>query len=93
MRGISVFIVGIQILVPLTLIGPVGNYVRARNSLSGSAVQWVDRMHKGDRLAIPVRIIDKKPISRIPHGIVIGCELVFSPLANFRGNYSARCLT
>jgi hypothetical protein len=46
----------------------------------GAITQYVDRMHKGDRLPLP-RDIGKQQTPRSPHGVMIGCEPVFSPLS------------
>ncbi len=52
----------------------------------GSTIQFVDRTHKSDRLALP-------PAVGKPPAQLVGCDPVFSPLsAAARANISRHCL-
>lgn len=58
----------------------------------GTALQYVDRTRKGDRLNTSRSTIDKRPTSRTPGKILVGCDPAFSPLSiAASANFPGRC--
>jgi hypothetical protein len=58
----------------------------------GTVIQYVDRAHKGDRLALPTRY-GARPVPRDGQAVPVGCDRVFSALSPERKNPVGRCLT
>ena len=100
MRGfMSYLVAGVVVVLAMDLIAPpVGlgmvmvAWPVAKNV---SAVQFVNRTHKGDRLQVPQAPIasDHQKAPSTAPATLVGCESVFSSLsANARLNFAGRCL-
>jgi hypothetical protein len=58
----------------------------------GSNLQTVDRVHKSDRLRLPVTV-DKQQVPPKAPTVLVGCDPLFSPLsASAYANISGRCV-
>lgn len=97
MRGYAVYLgAGIGVLGTLAVVAPhlgLGWSVSARSVVPpGTAIQYVDRSHKGDRMTPAVTIVDKHPMRPQPSKVMEGCDPAFSSLSKGAGaNYSGRC--
>jgi hypothetical protein len=94
MRGLASYLLaGILVMLVLDFIAPPPGRVMAIG-VQPAAVpdQIVNRALKGDRLPLPTEIgRQQKP--QKPHGVMVGCELPFSPLStSARVNVSGRCV-
>ena len=94
MRGITLLIAGLGAGLVAGLAASDLNFgfsVGARTvAPPGSVVQWVDRTHKGDRLALPMTQVGKQPLPSPAHKIMDGCEPAASPLSA-SAQIAARC--
>lgn len=69
-----------------------GFAVNAQTPAAGrTAVQWVDRSHKGDRIDIHSTRVGKQP-TPAPK-LLVGCEPVSSPLSSVHATLPGRCAT
>ncbi len=97
MRGfMSYLVAGVVVVLAMDLIAPpVGLgmvMVAGPVAKNDSAVQFVNRTHKGDRLQVPIASDHQKAPSTAP-ATLVGCESVFSSLsANAKLNFAGRCL-
>ena len=97
MRGFASYLLaGILVVLAIDFIAPpvgLGLPVGAWPTVEqGSSAQSVNRIHKGDRLNVPMAI-DKSPAQRNLPTVLVGCDPVFSPLsASARANGSRHCV-
>lgn len=94
MRGVALLISGLVVGLAVGLAAPDLNFgftVGARPvAPAGSVVQWVDRTHKGNRLALPTTSVDNQPLPVPAQKIMDGCEPAASPLSA-SAQTAARC--
>ena len=94
MRGVTLLITGLGVGLVAGLAASDLNFgfsVGARTvAPAGSVVQWVDRTHKGDRLALPMARVGKQPLPSPAQKIMDGCEPAASPLSA-SAQIAARC--
>ena len=97
MRGcVSYVTAGVVVMLSMDLIVPpvgLGLVVGARPAVDrSSALQSVDRKHKGERMPA-LTIIGKQQLPLKLPAVLIGCEPVFSPLsASTHANFPGRCV-
>jgi hypothetical protein len=92
----SYLLAGILVMLVLDFIAPLPGQVMATGAQPAAvrAVpdQIVNRALKGDRLPLPTEIGRQQKLQN-PHGVMVGCELPFSPLStSARVNVSGRCV-
>jgi hypothetical protein len=94
--GVSYVTAGVVVVLSMDLIMPpagLGLVVGARLAVDrSSALQSVDRKHKGDRMPA-LTIVSKQQLPPKSPAVLIGCEPVFSPLsASKHANFPGRCV-
>jgi hypothetical protein len=97
MRGfMSYILAGIVVVATMDAIAPpagLGLAIAKWPAVDrNTAVQVIDRSHKGDRLHVPMAT--SRPTSPLSAPVLlIGCEPVFSSLsASSRANFAGRCM-
>lgn len=97
MRGFASYLLaGLLVVLAMDFVAPpagLGLVVRVTPVAElGTTTQFVDRIHKGDRLSLPASVGEQQTLE--PQSpIMIGCDLPFSRLLAWaRANVSGRCV-
>jgi hypothetical protein len=93
MRGVLTFVFGLAGGVVVGLAAPQVDFdLSVGATPAGSAVQWVDRTRKGDRLDSGVTQVGREPTVP-PNGqhIMDGCDPAVSPLSPAAVHVAGRC--
>lgn len=97
MRGLILYLVmGIFVVSVLDIVAPPLGFGLTAGASAVSErdliPQTVDRTNKSDRLAVPAAVGKEQKPRKSPV-VLVGCELVFSPLsASARANFVGRCV-
>lgn len=99
MRGLAAYITAgfLAALATCAIASVIPGEVVGAQTVGGgrSAVQWVDRAHKGNRLDLRnARGGERRQPMKAREKIISGCEPVFSPLAQSTraDNFAGRCV-